>query len=87
MIPVSYFLYGRNINVAFLDVPFVIPRMCNILNVIIFVMQLVWFWMILKAAGRVISKFGKPKSPPPQESNGKMRVEEVNSNHMHGKTD
>ncbi|XP_072035296.1 TLC domain-containing protein 3A-like [Amphiura filiformis] len=85
MIPFSYWMYGRNVNVAFLDVPFVIPRMCNILNFIIFIMQLVWFWMIVKAAARVISKFGKPS--PSQESNGKLRVEEVNSNHMHNKAD
>ena len=82
MIPLSYYMYGRNINVAFLDVPFVIPRMCNILNVIIFTMQLVWFYMILQAASRVITKFRKKPAPSvTQESNGKVGVEEVNSNH------
>ena len=82
MIPLSYYMYGRNINVAFLDVPYVIPRMCNYLNVIIFTMQLVWFYMILQAASRVITKFmKKPTTSVTQESNGKVGVEEVNSNH------
>lgn len=83
MIPYAYWRYGRNVGVQFLDVPYHIPMKCNIMNAVIMSMQMVWFVMILKAAGRYFMKFSGKKKLPNQESNGKAQhVGEVNSNHM-----
>ena len=85
MIPFTYIVGGRNENVPLLDVPFVIPRMCNIMCLTVFIMQLVWFWRMLKAAGRAVSKYrvNHVQQQWTQESNGKIDAIEVNSNHTY----
>jgi hypothetical protein len=65
--PVLYYVYGRQIGVPFLSVPFHIPPICNYGTIVLGTMQIYWLYGMIMMATKYFRKRRQgqaPQSPP-----------------------
>ncbi|XP_044528853.1 TLC domain-containing protein 3A isoform X2 [Gracilinanus agilis] len=53
LFPFMYWSYGRQIGVSFLQSPFHIPFMCNVINAVLIAPQLYWFSLLCRKAAQM----------------------------------
>ena len=61
--PFMYWIYGRSVGLSVWQVPPTLAPKCNIISGLIFLFQCWWFYLILQAGSRMLTKRAAGKSP------------------------